>query len=132
MARRTSGVRQRADARGRLGASGEEAACRLLRRAGYRVLERNYRSRYGELDAVARQGGELVFVEVRTRSSDELGSGAESVGPAKQRQLVRMARAYLQDKELEELPCRFDVVEMAPRGEGRWEGRIIRDAFQAR
>ncbi len=120
------------DARKTLGAAGEKAACKLLRKSGYRILERNYRTRWGELDAVAFESGELVFVEVRSRSSDEFGSGAESVGPAKQRQLVKMAQLYLAEKSVgEERPCRFDVVEMEALPGGKWNANVIRDAFDA-
>ena len=119
------------DARKRLGAAGEKAACKLLRNVGYRVLERNYRNRYGELDAVALEDGDLVFVEVRSRSSDDFGSGADSVGPAKQRQIAKMARLYLQEKRIGDRPCRFDVVEMDLAGDGSWSGRVIRNAFSA-
>jgi putative endonuclease len=120
------------DGRKALGADGEEEACRLLRGRGYRVLERNYRTRWGELDAVALEAGELVFVEVRSRSTGEFGSGAESVGPAKQRQLVRMAQMYMSDRRVPpERVCRFDVVEMQPLPEGGWRGSVVRDAFQA-
>jgi putative endonuclease len=118
------------DQRKQLGARGEEAACRLLRRAGYRIVDRNYRTRWGELDVVATEAGELVFVEVRTRSTAEFGTGAESVGPAKQRQLERMARIYIQQRRVAETcPCRFDVVEMEPASGGSWSGAVIRDAF---
>jgi putative endonuclease len=121
-----------ADPRRSLGAGGEEEACRLLRDSGYRILERNYSTRWGELDAVAYEDGEIVFVEVRTRSSDDFGSGAESVGPAKRRQLVRMARFYMEDRRVApERPCRFDVVEMEPLGGSGWRGSVIRDAFDA-
>ena len=121
-----------ADARKRLGADGEKAACRMLRKAGYRILERNYRTRWGELDAVAFESGELVFVEVRSRSSAEFGSGAESVGTAKQRQLVRIAQLYLAEKNVgEDRPCRFDVVEMEALPGGKWSGNVIRNAFEA-
>ena len=117
------------DPRARLGASGEQAACELLRRAGYRILERNHRNRWGELDAVAWESGELVFVEVRSRSSAEFGTGAESVTAAKRRQLVRIARIYLQEHDLGEPPCRFDVVAMQARPDGGWQGEVLRGAF---
>jgi putative endonuclease len=120
------------DGRLELGAEGEKQACRLLRGAGYRILERNYRTRMGELDAVAYEGGELVFVEVRSRTTGEYGSGAESVGPAKRRQLIKMAQVYIQDKRVDDgQPCRFDVVEMEPLPDGRWDGSVVRDAFTA-
>ena len=113
-----------------LGESGERQARRLLKKAGYRILESNYRTRVGELDVVAFEDGEIVFVEVKTRSGDDFGSGAEAVNLAKQRKLTTMARVYLQDKNVgDERPCRFDVVEIECGPQGEWSGRIIRDAF---
>jgi putative endonuclease len=120
-----------ADRRKALGAEGEAAACELLRKSGYRVLERNWRNRWGELDAVAWQDGQIVFVEVRARSSEDFGTPAESVTAGKRRRLVRMAQLYLQEKAAAEQSCRFDVVEMAPLAGGGWQGHVIRDAFAA-
>jgi putative endonuclease len=119
------------DPRHELGAGGEEAACRLLLDSGYRILERNYRTRIGELDAIAFQDGQLVFVEVRTRSGTGFGSGAESVGPRKRRQMIRVAQVYLQQRKVDQRQtCRFDVVEMEPLPDGGWDGALIRDAFE--
>jgi putative endonuclease len=118
------------DQRKLLGDQGEELACRFLGKSGYRILERNFRTRWGELDAVAWEDGELVFVEVRTRSGSQMGSAAESVGPHKQRQLIKMAKLYLVNKRVsQEQTCRFDVVEMQPVDEDQWACNIIRDAF---
>ncbi len=120
------------DYRKQLGDDGEEVACRLLRKSGYRILERNYSTRLGELDAVAFEDGQLVFVEVRSRSGSEFGSGAESVGAIKQRKLIKMAQVYIQDRKVAGgQDCRFDVVELEPLGDGRWSGAVIRDAFSA-
>ncbi|HOX07091.1 MAG TPA: YraN family protein [Planctomycetota bacterium] len=121
------------DPRQELGAAGEDAACRLLRKSGYRVLERNWRNKWGEIDAVAWEADELVFVEVRSRSSEGFGTGAESVDPRKQRQIVRAAKMYFQEKRLDPVrqPCRFDVVEMLLGPDGAWKGEIIKGAFAA-
>ena len=75
--------------------AGEDAAVEALRRRGYRVLARNVRLRRGELDVVAEEGGDLVFVEVKSRRSVAYGTPAEAVGFQKQRTLVRLAAAYL-------------------------------------
>lgn len=121
-----------ADARGPgRGAEAEALAARHLERAGLRILQRNYRSRVGEIDLVAEQGEELVFVEVRHRRHDEFGGAAASVDGRKQRRLIACARHYLQAHAVPaSRPCRFDIVALdgalsAPRIE--W----IRDAFQA-
>ena len=73
------------------GASAETAATRLLVDAGYRIVERNFRCKAGELDIVARDGEVLVFVEVRSRSDDEHGSAVEMIRRGKQRRVARVA-----------------------------------------
>ncbi len=93
-----------------LGESGEEHACRELRRRGYAILARRYRTRHGEIDIIARDGEVLVFVEVKTRSTEAFGSPLEAVTLAKQRKVIRMAADYVGRSRLTRLACRFDVV----------------------
>ena len=93
-----------------LGKSGEERAVRELERRGYAILERRYRTRHGEIDIVADDGGTIVFVEVKTRETAECGSAAEAVTTHKQRRLTAMAVDYLARNHLTDSPCRFDVV----------------------
>jgi len=93
-----------------LGRQGEDLAADYLRRLRYRILERNYRCRCGEVDIVARQGSTIVFVEVKTRRSDLYGSPAQSVTPFKQRQISRAAQTWLAVNRLAEAAARFDVV----------------------
>jgi len=95
-----------------LGALGERHAARLLRSKGYRLLEANYRTPLGELDLIARDGETLVFVEIRTRTSEDTLTPLSSVDERKQQHIVRTARAYLRTRRLPECPCRFDVVEV--------------------
>ncbi len=97
-------------ARQELGKLGEALAVEELERRGYAVLARRYRTRCGEIDIVAEDGGTLVFVEVKARADAEFGTAAEAVTPWKQRRLVRMARDYLARGAVPERPCRFDVV----------------------
>ncbi len=98
-----------ADGRQALGQTGEEAACRELRRRGYHILARRYRTRAGEIDIVARDGRTLVFVEVKTRSGPAFGSGLDAVTPRKQAQVRKMAIDYLWRAGLGDAPCRFEV-----------------------
>ena len=79
-------------------------------RRGYEILARRYRTRTGEIDIVASDGGVTVFVEVKARAGDEFGGGAEAVTRWKQRRLTMMALDYLARHRLEDTPCRFDVV----------------------
>ena len=118
------------DHRGGFGIRAEEWAARLLERQGYRILERRYRTRIGEIDLVALHGETLVFVEVKARGSGGCGLPAESVDARKRARLARVAALYLAREGAGEVPCRFDVVEVILGPTGRPAARVIRDAFQ--
>lgn len=93
-----------------LGQYGEEQATELLRSKGYTILERNYRCRFGEVDIIARRGEEVVFVEVRTRTSASFGRPEESVNYRKVRRLALVASYYLSRQGWPATTCRFDLV----------------------
>ena len=93
-----------------LGAFGERVAAAHLEAKGYRIRARNFRCREGEIDIVAEDGDCLVFVEVRTRRGDAFGTPAESVTAAKERRLLTVARAYLQEHPDVPANQRIDVV----------------------
>ena len=93
-----------------LGAFGERVAAAHLEAKGYRIRARNFRCREGEIDIVAEDGDCLVFVEVRTRRGDAFGSPAESVTAAKERRLLTVAKAYLQQHNDVPPDQRIDVV----------------------
>jgi putative endonuclease len=93
-----------------LGARGERAAERHLRRLGYKIVARRDRGRLGELDLVAVDGRTIVFVEVKTRASHDAGHPAEAVGAEKQARLTRLALGYLKRHDLLEHRARFDVI----------------------
>lgn len=101
---------------GWLGDEGERLAARFLRRQGYRILARRYRTALGEIDLVARDGSCIVFVEVKTRRTALAGQPYEAVDRAKQAQLTRLALAFLKRYRLLEQSARFDVVSIV------WEG----------
>jgi len=113
------------DERAGLGPHGEEVAGRYLRERGYRIIARNWRCRFGEIDLIARDGDTLVFVEVKTRTQLGFGGPEGAVTPRKQARLIAAARAYLSSVETE-LPVRFDVVAVTP-------GRVAlyKNAFQS-
>ena len=92
----------------RAGVRAEELCADLLRRAGLRVLARNWRCRHGEIDLVAEEGRTLVFAEVRYRRDARYGGAAESVTAAKRARLVAAARLYL--TRCPDVDCRFDVM----------------------
>ncbi len=97
-------------ARQNLGIYGETLACRELERRGHAIVSRRYRTRHGELDIVSRDGGTTVFVEVKARDDGSFGDPSEAVTLQKQRKLVAMAIDYVARHQLEDSPCRFDVV----------------------
>lgn len=107
----------------------EEQALNFLQRRGLRLIERNYRCRYGEIDLVMEEGRTIVFVEVRFRRDPRFGGALESVDRRKQAKLLASAAQFLKDKKLDR-PARFDVAAMAPEPGGiavDW----VKDAFQA-
>ncbi len=107
------------------GAKYEERAAEYLEGLGWRILERNYRCRTGEIDLIAADGQTLVFVEVKYRRSDTYGSPAEAVDGRKQRTICRVADHYrMCHGVLEGQACRFDVISV--QGE---ELSLLQDAF---
>lgn len=115
----------------RCGQEGEEEAAAFLRARGFTILARNVRSHAGEIDLVALDGDVLVFCEIRTRRSRGQGGALESVTPAKQRQVVRVAEHFLaRHPRLATRPIRFDVVAI-DRREDAVEITWIADAFGA-
>lgn len=91
------------------GKKAEDLAAEHLQAKGFLVIERNFRAKVGEIDLIMRDGEDMVFVEVRARSSRDFGGAAASVDSSKQRKVVRAARVWLAARGWEG-PCRFDVV----------------------
>jgi putative endonuclease len=114
-----------------LGAWGEEKAARYLEQRGYKIVERNFHSRFGEIDLVAENEQFLVFVEVRLRKNSHFGSPEETVDRRKQHRLRLTAEFYLQRHPTKKQP-RFDVVALyADKGMDTWPlpVRQIKNAF---
>ena len=93
-----------------IGNNGEIMACKYLQNQGYKIIARNVNIAGGELDIIAFDGEYIVFVEVKTRSSNKFGSPLEAVTPAKAKQIVKCARTYIASKSLYERDVRFDIV----------------------
>jgi putative endonuclease len=118
------------DARQTLGKHGEDLACRELRRRGYVILDRRYRTRMGEIDIVAQHEEATVFVEVKARRDGRFGGAAAAVTPWKQRRMVAMAVDYMARRRLLNRPCRFDVVTVEI-GDGPVCVEVYTHAFEA-
>lgn len=108
-----------------IGAAAELAATRLLLDRGYRIVERNFRCKAGELDIIARDGSILVFVEVRSRADAEHGQATEMIGPRKQRQVARVAAHYLAARQPDYEEIRFDVIAITA-----GDALLIQDAWR--
>ena len=112
------------------GIRGEALAVTYLKKKGYKIIERNYRCQWGEIDLIARDGKTLIFVEIKSRSSSDFGLPQDAVDRFKQEKLIQAAKAYLAEHHVQEnIPARFDVVavRLTPSGP---EMELIKDAFQ--
>lgn len=96
--------------RKKLGNKGEDLACHYLKTHGYAILLRNYRKKCGEIDIIARENCDLVFIEVKTRSSLEWDSPTAAVTIHKQKQIIKTAQHYLSENDLFDNSIRFDVL----------------------
>jgi len=111
------------------GKIGEDIAVKFLTRKGYRILKRNWRIRGGEIDIVATDHDTIVFVEVKSRTSTEYGTGEEAITFWKRKRLINAAKAYLRYRG-EDYECRFDVISILFNERGRAkEINHIEDAF---
>lgn len=112
------------------GAAGEEFAAEYLRKRGFEILRRNFHSRFGEIDIIARGGRYLAFVEVMTREEGSLTDPLEAVAAAKQRRIIRTAQLFLQQYP-EPLQPRFDVAAVTARRGVPESLRYLENAFSA-
>ena len=112
-----------------LGIVGEELACQFVKARGYKVLLRNYKCPLGEIDLVAKEKGVLVFMEVKTRRSLEMGLPVESITFHKRAQITKCAKYYLKRYRIADVPCRFDVVSVFLEQDKHPEIELIQNAF---
>ena len=113
----------------RTGKKGEDIAVAYLKSAGYRIIERNYKCLFGEIDIVAKDGNTVVFVEVKSRKSEEFGDPQVAVGLEKQKKISKISLNYLEEKKIYPCNARFDVVaiKMLPSGN---KVELIQNAFE--
>lgn len=106
------------------GLQGEERAAAILKDEGYKIIERNFRSPFGELDIIAEEGGYLVFVEVKKRNTQVFGDPLQAVNAVKQRHIIKSAMFYMKTHRRFNSKVRFDVV-----GIDRENVKIVKHAF---
>ena len=110
------------------GKEGEKIAAAYLKKNGYRIIEINFRCPIGEIDIVAKEKNDLVFVEVKTRKSIALGYPEQAVGIRKQKKMSQLALWYMQKRKIADTNARFDVVAITLMPENN-EVRLIKNAF---
>lgn len=111
------------------GKQAEDAAVKFLKAQGYKVIRRNYKTKFGEIDIIAEDKGVICFVEVKARHSKLFGEPGEAVSPVKQRQISKAAICYLKENNLLERLARFDVVTLLYEKDLP-EIDLIKDAFE--
>jgi putative endonuclease len=108
------------------GQAGEDKAIGTLKKEGYKIIERNYRNPFGEIDIIAEEGGYLVFVEVKKRNTAAFGDPLHAINRTKRRHIIRSAMFYLKANKCFNRKIRFDVV-----GIQMETVRIVKHAFMA-
>ena len=94
------------------GRLGEEIALKYIISKGGTIVEKNYRTKMGEIDLIAKMNGELVFIEVKSRSNINYGYPCQAVNYKKKRKIINVAKYYILDNSLEDISVRFDVIEI--------------------
>ena len=107
-----------------VGLIGEDTAVRALKKRGYKILERNHTTRFGEIDVIAEEGGYLVFVEVKKRNTDQFGDALSAITRIKRRHIVKSALWYMKKHKCFDRHVRFDAVGLD--GE---QVKIVKSAF---
>lgn len=95
----------------KLGKNGEKRARKYLKRSGWKIVEKNFKSPFGEVDIIAKKGDILAFIEVKTRLTDTFGAPSEAVTPARQRRYIQAAKFYFAGREID-CTVRFDIIEI--------------------
>ncbi len=119
------------DTRKKLGNRGEKIAAKFLRKQDYQIIEKNYHSRLGEIDIVAKEDESIVFVEVKTRCSTDFGLPEEALSYDKRRRLSKLALGYLAHRRIKDTNCRFDVVSILMDTRKVKYIKLIKNAFPA-
>ncbi len=117
-----------------IGQKGEETAVKILTKEGYKIIERNFRTKMGEIDIIALDDEYTCFVEVRLRKNNNYGTPADTIDARKRRRIINTAKYYAQKKGIYDSPMRFDVVVINADTFGtelsNISAEVIKDAFR--
>ena len=111
-----------------IGLKGEKAACVFLKKNGYKILTRNYKKSFGEIDIIAKKDENISFIEVKTRISTEFGLPCQAVTKSKKNRIIKTAKAYIVEKSLDE-NYSFDIIEIYHNGTKILNVEHIKNAF---
>ncbi|MBT5471874.1 MAG: YraN family protein [Nitrospina sp.] len=116
----------------KLGREGEDAAVAFLKDKGYRIIQKNFRSKLGEIDIIAQQKETVIFIEVKSRASHQFGHPFNAITPAKQGKIIQVAQSFLAKHRLMGNPARFDVVGLTidPGNAKAFQIELLENAFQ--
>ena len=112
-----------------LGIFGEDEAAKLLKQRGYKIIQRNYSCKYGEIDIIAKDGKTLVFIEVKTLSKGKGETPFDAITERKRRHIGNCAEYYLHDKKMKEIEIRFDAVAVWYEGKENTKIEVVKGAF---
>lgn len=112
-----------------IGKRGEEVAVAFLKRKGYKIIQKNYKNKLGEIDIIAKDGETLCFIEVKTRTNFKFGFPQEAVTIFKQKKINRVALSYLKQYNLLNISSRFDIISVVLNNRQKFDIEIIKNAF---
>ncbi len=114
------------------GVAGEKAAEKFLKKNGYRIIQKNYRTPLGEIDIVAEQDNVLVFIEVKSRKGLQFGHPVVAVTSQKRKKIIQMSKVFIKNYSVKGRIIRFDVVTVLgdPENPNDWEFGLFQDAFR--
>lgn len=107
-----------------IGKIGEDIACQYLVENNYEIIERNFNCRQGEIDIIAKNKNEIVFIEVKTRTNNKYGNPIDSITYYKQKHILKSVQYYLYKENLENIFVRIDVIEVYNKGEKHYVNHI--------
>lgn len=113
-----------------LGRIGEDVAAQYLINKGYEMIERNFSCKQGEIDIIAKDKNELVFIEVKTRTNGTYGRPIDAITSYKQKHLIKSIEYYLFKHKLEKILIRIDVIEVYPKGENKYFVNHVKNAVE--
>jgi len=112
-----------------LGKRGEDEACNYLKKQGYKIMERDFRCRFGQIDIIAEDESTLCFIEVKSRSSHSFGHPEEAITKAKRSRIKKISEYYMLLHKINNRDCRYDVVAIIELKNGKRKINLIKNAF---